>query len=61
MLVTTLVGGQTYFKSLRDLDLELVAMIAMYPPTHPENFYEQNDIDIFMYELISHLRPFRRR
>ena len=36
-------------------------MIAMYPPTHPENFYEQNDIEIFMYELISHLRYFGRR
>ena len=38
--------SKVYLKSLRDLDLELVAMIAMYPPTHPENFYEQNDIEI---------------
>ena len=53
--------SKVYLKSLRDLDLELVAMIAMYPPTHPENFYEQNDIEIFMYELISHLRYFGRR
>ena len=33
-------------KSLRDLDLELVAIIAMSPPTHPGNFSEQNNIEI---------------
>ena len=32
---------------IRDLDLELEAIIAMPPPpTHPGNFSEQNNIDI---------------
>ena len=38
---------KVYFKSLRDLDLELEAIIAMPPPpTHPGNFSEQNNIEI---------------
>ena len=30
--------SKVYLKSLRDLELELVAIIAMYPPTHHETF-----------------------
>ena len=41
--------SKVYLKSLRDLDLELIAIIAMSPPTttHPGNFSEQNNIEIF--------------
>ena len=40
--------SKVYLKSLiRDLDLELEAIIAMSPPTHhPLNFSEQNNIEI---------------
>ena len=46
--------SKVYLKSLRDLDLELVAIIAMSPPTtttchHPLNFSEQNNIEISSY------------
>ena len=46
--------SKVYLKSLRDLDLELVAIIAMSPPTtttchHPLNFSEQNNIEISLY------------
>ena len=38
--------SKLYLRSLRDLDLELVAIIAMYPSTHPPwNFSEQNNIE----------------
>ena len=40
--------SKVYLKSLRDLDLELVAIIAMPPPppTYPANFSEQINIEI---------------
>ena len=38
--------SKVYLKSLRDLDLELDSIIAMSPTTHPENFSEQNNIEI---------------
>ena len=39
---------KVYFKSLRDLDLELEAIIAMPPPptTTTQHFSEQNNIKI---------------
>ena len=46
------VNIKVYFKSLRDLDLELVAIIAIPPPppppqpTHPPNFSKHNIIEI---------------
>ena len=38
--------SKVYLKSLKDLDLELEAIIAMSPPTHPLNFSVQNNIEI---------------
>ena len=53
--------SKVYLKSLGDLDLEVVAIIAMSPPTHHETMKPELQINLFMYELISHLRPLGRR
>ena len=55
--------SKVYLKFLRHLNLELDSIIAMSPPPPPhiKLFWAALHWNLLLYELISHLRPFRRR